>query len=433
MKRARTKKKETPVKKTSTKKKTTKKSTKKSRKKGKKLKIFLSIILCALIAMFIALGFGTEDNALFPIDTSTGKMNVLFLGTDKEGLRTDAMMIASYDFDNESLNILSVPRDTKVYVTNRKLTRKINEVHAMSKGGGEIMGPLASVEAVSALTGIPINYYVEFSFEAIDNMMEILGPVTFDVPDIEGRGRGMNYDDPAQDLHIHLKPGVQELSGNQVQQFLRYRKSNDGTVDGSDTSRVARQQEFLKALLEQKVNLSLIVKAPDIFNQIKKDIKTNFSAGEVAKYATHLLKLTPDKINTYSLPGEDKYVGGGWYFVPDMEAVADLIENTFGFDASGIDYKLEITGEKYTPKQVKTANPDKSATPKPTEKASEEASASPTPKPTPTPTATENDETPKPTKSASPTPKPTQEPTTEPLRPTQKPTQEPDDDYIYID
>ena len=83
----------------------------------------------------------------------------------------------------------------------------------------------------------------------------------------------MNYDDPTQDLHIHLKPGLQELSGNQIQQFLRYRKSNNGNGDGSDTSRVARQQDFVKARIDQKVNMSLVVKAPDIFSQIKKEIK----------------------------------------------------------------------------------------------------------------------------------------------------------------
>lgn len=256
-------------------------------KKNKRAKIFVTVLVCIVVLAAIGLGLGGGgDNALVPIDTSTGKMNVLLLGVDEAGLRTDAIMVASYDFDNESLKLLSIPRDTKVYVTNRKVTRKINEVHAMSKKGasGGIMGPLASVEAVSTLTGIPINYYVEFSFDAIDEIMDILGPVSFDVPDVEGGGKGMNYDDPTQNLHIHLKPGLQELSGNQVQQFLRYRKSNNNTVDGSDTSRVQRQQEFVKALIDQKVNMSLIVKVGDIYSQVKKNIKTNFSAGEIAKY-----------------------------------------------------------------------------------------------------------------------------------------------------
>ena len=151
----------------------------KKAKNMKRRRIFFLSVFAVIAIIFIALGFGgAGNNALLPVDTSTGKMNVLMLGVDQEGLRTDAMMIASYDFDSESLKLLSIPRDTQVYVKNRNVTRKINEVHAMTKKNGEIMGPMASIEAVTALTGLPIHYYVEFSFDAIDHVMDLLGPVT---------------------------------------------------------------------------------------------------------------------------------------------------------------------------------------------------------------------------------------------------------------
>lgn len=434
-------------------------------KKGKRrrAKIISAVLVCLIILVFIGLGFGGGDNALIPIDTSTGKMNVLLMGVDEDGLRTDAIMLASYDFDEESLKLLSIPRDTKVYVTNKKLTRKINEVHAMSKKGGGIMGPLASIEAVSALTGIPINYYVEFSFDAIDEIMEILGPVSFDVPDIEGGGKGMNYDDPVQNLHIHLKPGLQELEGNQVQQFLRYRKSNSNTTDGSDTSRVQRQQEFVKALIDQKVNMSLIVKAPDIYSQVKKNIKTNFSASEIAKYSTHLLNLSQENITTYSLPGADKHTSA-WYFECDLDATRTLIETEFGYDASDITNKMEITGEKYkstkTSKNDDTKNADDSdekntSKPKNTEEPvkTQKATSKPVSESTEKPKVTEKpknsvepsdkdeqlNETEKPKKTVEPTVNPskkTEEPqkTAEPARPTAKPTEEPSEsDFTVIE
>ena len=346
-------------------------------------------------------------------------------------------MIASYDFDDEFLKLLSVPRDTKMYVTNRKKTRKINEIHAMSKKGGGIMGPLGSIEAVTAITNIPINYYVEFSFDAIDEIADILGPVTFDVPDIEGGGKGMNYDDPTQDLHIHLKPGVQEISGNQYQQLLRYRKSNNEKIDGSDTSRVQRQQEFVKAILEQKVNMSLIVKATDIYAKVKKNIKTNFSAGEIAKYATHLPKLSSDKVTTFSLPGADKH-STAWYFECDFDAAKTLIETEFGYDASNITNRVEITGEKLkTPGKVNSEKPsseDKTSNKQETSKTEKPKASEPTK--TKAPVDEEKEETPsaKPTHKA--TPKPTEKPqeaeeetpkkTVEPARPTPN-TSEADD------
>lgn len=415
---------------------------KKPKKKGKAWKKIAAVLVIVVAVIFIGLGFQFGgDNALLPVDTSTGKMNVLLMGVDKEGLRTDAVMLASYDFDTESVKLLSLPRDTKFYVTNKKKYRKLTEIHALSNGKGDIVGPLGTIEAVTAITSIPIHYYVEFSFDAIDHVMDILGPVTFDVPDIEGNGQGMNYDDPAQDLHIHLKPGVQELSGNQVQQFLRYRKSNKGTVDGSDISRVGRQQEFVKALIDQKVNMALIIKAGDIFSEIKKEIKTNFSGGEVARYATHLLKLDPQNIQTFQLPGADKHEKA-WYFVCDLDEAKTLIETEFGYDASGITNKVEITGKAVNPKAVKkaekteeTSEPTEKATAKPSKKQSpqdtKEPAATKKPAKTETPEKTAKpaeEETPKPTKKA--TPEPTEEPAVE-----DEPEidSEPDDDVIVID
>ncbi len=302
-------------------------------------KVLLSLIAVLVILLLVAMGFGwfEEGELLAPIEN--GRVNVLILGVDEEGQRSDTIMIASYNTEEGKINILSIPRDTKVHIENRNITRKINEVHALSskQKKGEIVGAQATAEAVTQLTGIPINYYVEFSFAAIDNLFDILGPVEFDVPDVEGKGRGMNYDDPAQNLHIHLKPGRQMLSGNQIQQFLRYRKSNYGVGTGSDTDRVERQQNLIRAVIDQKVNLGILLKAPSIFSQISKDIKTNVQLGDITKYIRHIARLSGDGIQAYTLPGESATIGGGSYFVMNKEETKKLIGEVFGFEGEPTD------------------------------------------------------------------------------------------------
>ena len=329
-----------------------KKKFEKKRKKRRIITVCTGVFLLLIAACTIILGFdfsGNDlDNSMAPVDTETGKLNVLLLGVDKDGERSDSIMLVSYSFDDHSIKLLSVPRDTRMYVTDREVTRKITEVHGMHNSAGKMYGAAAVAESVTSLTGIPINYYVEFSFDALDNIMDILGPVTFDVPDIEGGGRGMNYDDGYQDLHIHLKPGLQELSGNQIQQFLRYRKSNYGTSDGSDISRVARQQELLKAIIDQKVNLELIVKIPDLFKEIKSQLKTNFGVSDVIKYAGHLKNISSENMHTYVLPGESALTGGAWYYVCDLDATAELVTNTFGYPVTSdeLSNEISLTGKK---------------------------------------------------------------------------------------
>ena len=404
------------------------KTKKKKKSIGKRIfKVLVSIMVILIVMIFVTLGFGLFDDSQILAPLENGKINVLMLGVDESGLRTDAVMVASYDVNAGKINMLSIPRDTKIYVQNRKMTRKINEIHAISsnKNAGFILGTQAMAETVQTLTGIPINYYVEFSFASIDHLFDILGPVEFDVPDVEGNGQGMNYDDPYQNLHIHLKPGLQKLSGNQVQQFLRYRKSNSGKGTGSDTDRVARQQEFVKAVIDQKVNLSTLLKLPNIFSQLSREIKTNISLNDITKYVRYFNKLSGEGITTYSLPGEAKTVGGGSYFVANLEETKALMRDTFGYDSEVSD---SVTLSETNPqKPLRVTNV--AVTPKPTQAPTVEPTKAPTKEPTKEPT----DE---PTKA--PTKAPTKEPTKAPVvtkEPTKAPavTKEPEDEIIILE
>ena len=338
---------------------------KKKRKKRRITTICLTValLLIVLVTVIMGLDFSNPDKTpeqvydFSAVDNETGKLNVLVLGVDKEGLRSDSIMLISYDFDDHTTKLLSVPRDTKMYVTDRNVTRKITEVHGMHNKEGKLYGAGAVAEAVSAITGVPINYYVEFSFDTVDKLMDILGPVEFDVPDIEGGGRGMNYDDPTQDLHIHLKPGVQKLSGNQIQQFFRYRKSNNGTSDGSDLSRVNRQQELLQAIVDQKVNLELITKVPGLFKELKSQLKTNLGTKDVVKYAGVLKNISSDSMSSFVIPGDTATIIKKSYFVCDLAQTAEMISTNFGYNVTADDLTTDISlsGKKATG-QTKTSS-----------------------------------------------------------------------------
>lgn len=388
------------------------------------LKAALITLGAVVVCIFIALGMGfvDESDLLSPIDRESGKINALLLGVDNDGLRTDSMIVVSFDLDTAEINMLSIPRDTKMYVVNRKLTRKINEIHAMSTqdGTGAIMGPIGSAEAVTQLTGIPINYYVEFSFDAIRNIFETLGPITYEVPDVEGGGKGMNYEDPAQNLYIHLKPGVQELDADQLLQLMRYRKGD------SDFARMERQQNVIKAVVEQKLNVSLLLKAPKLFSQIKKDISTNLSSSDVAKYAQYLGELSVDKIHSYQLPGETQHSAAGWYFICDIESTKTLITETFGFDASNITTNIEVYAKGSQAKAI--TNKKNTVTGKPS--AAKAPAATKVPASTKSPAVTKApaaSKTPAPTAAPQATKAPAVQNTKEPtVTPTPEPVKKPD-------
>lgn len=275
------------------------------------------------------------------VERNAEKINVLLMAMDIDGLRTDAIMLAQYDVEKNEVNMLSIPRDTKMYVGNRY--QKINAAHAFEKNG-KIGGAEATVEAVGRITGVPIHYYIDFSFDSIAHVVNEVGPVTFTIPDLYGDGVGMVYDDPVQSLHINLPPGTYELDGQKAVWLMRYRHGNKGPngedfkgyVNG-DADRVEMQHEFLKALVDQKMNASLILKMPAIFKNISKEIKTNLTAKDVVKYAKYFVGFSSMNIHAYSLPGEygdDKSNGSIWKM--NIEETQKLIQDVFGYDASGI-------------------------------------------------------------------------------------------------
>lgn len=310
------------------------------------LGISLAVII-AVAAVCMGIDFSGSNNEEAVDNTSTveaadGKINVLLMGVDVDGLRTDAIMLASFDTETKEVNMLSIPRDTKMYIGNRY--QKINAAHAFVDESGEIGGATATCEAVTRITGIPINYYVDFSFDAVAHVIDELGPIEFTIPDLYGDGVGMVYDDPVQSLHINLPPGDYQLNGQQAVWLMRYRHGNvdpstgvfKGYVNG-DSDRVEMQQKFLKAVVDQKVNASLILKIPSIFKDISSEIKTNFTVSEVIKYSKYLADFSSVNIHSYSLPGEyssDSANGDVW--IANMDEIRTMVQDVFGYPADNI-------------------------------------------------------------------------------------------------
>lgn len=288
---------------------------------------------------------GEEVDNTSTVEAYGGKINVLLMCTDIDGLRTDAIMLASYDTETKQVKMLSIPRDTKLYVGNRY--QKINAAHAYMKNG-VIGGPTATCEAVNRITGIPINYYVDFSFDAVAHVVNELGPIEFTIPDLYGDGVGMVYDDPVQGLHIDLPPGDYQLNGQQAVWVMRYRHGNaeynpetgrkefKGYPNG-DKDRIEMQQKLIKAIVDQKVNAAMILKVPAIFQAITSEIKTNFTAKDIIKYSKYLTGFSSSNIISFELPGKygnDSANGDVWEV--DLEKTRELVQTEFGYDAEGI-------------------------------------------------------------------------------------------------
>lgn len=254
---------------------------------------------------------------LDPYKSSNENVNILVLGGDKVNKNTDTMMLVNFNPATAKINVLSIPRDTKVRINNK--TAKINA--AYPGGGGE-----QAVESVGDLLGIDIKYYVYIDTSTFRKVIDKVDGVDYYVP------QDMNYDDPIQNLHIHLKKGQQNLDGKKAEQYMRYRQGNNGKVtknyDGSDLKRIDAQQNFIKELIRQKVNIFYLTKMNDILNVVFSNIDTDIEMAEVLRLSKNISKVNANEINMSMLPGASVQ-HNGWYYEMDQDEADKIVDQYF--------------------------------------------------------------------------------------------------------
>ncbi|NLB79811.1 MAG: LCP family protein, partial [Clostridiaceae bacterium] len=142
--------------------------------------------------------------------------------------------------------------------------------------------------------------------------------VYFDIP------RNMNYEDPTQDLYIHLKKGYQHLDGEQAVNLARFRNYPEGDID-----RIAIQQKLLKELAKQTLKADNILKIPDLVEIISENVKTDIDINEMLWLANEAKNIPLSGIETDMVPGVASTVNSLSYWLPYENALLDLINNRY--------------------------------------------------------------------------------------------------------
>ena len=239
------------------------------------------------------------------------RLNILAMGVNNK--MTDTIMLVSWDMKDNSVDVISVPRDTYYhrpgYEANSE--KKINAIYASE-------GVKAIAEAVSdVLYGIEINYYAIIDYNAVKTIVDSVGGVPMDVK------RNMHYEDPydTPPLVINLKKGPQILDGEHAVQFLRYRH---GYVNG-DLGRVEAQQEFIKSLYQQGIKNGILSSA----RVVTENIKSNLTVGAACRYALSALTIKNDSIETWIVPGVPRYIDETSYYIQSKEATKEMLDRIY--------------------------------------------------------------------------------------------------------
>lgn len=322
---------------------------KNTKNKRKKKHILRKIMLIILLILIIGIGWFTYKTyrnggglsgmlaTVVGHDENTKKdlkeIKVLILGvsTDLDSELTDTIMVASYNPNTQTANLLSIPRDTFTgkYKSKATASQKINCLYNISRD------PQKTLDAVNEITGLDIEYYVVVRTEALIKLVDAIGGVEFNVP------MNMYYTDKTQNLVIDLKEGTQIIDGNKAEQLLRFRHNNDGTsypieYGDNDFGRMRTQRDFIMATLKQTLKPGNIFKIGEILEIANENVETKLELSYVKDYIPYAVEFSTDNIKTATLPGttpDMKETNNVSVFIVDKEETEKLIQSMFYSDS----------------------------------------------------------------------------------------------------
>ena len=289
---------------------------------------FLRTLLRVLALLLVLLILGGVVSALFakmpetdrPIGARRdGCCTVLLCGTDEEGARTDTMVLLYLDRNNRKARLLSLPRDTMVNRSSGDL--KLNGVYWANGGakGDRDLGMDTLMDYVKDLVGFRPDGYMLIDLNCFEDLVDAMGGVTFDVP------MDMTYNDPTQDLYIDLKQGTQKLNGQQAMWLVRFRSG----YAMADLERIKVQRDFLGAAISQWKSLTRLPRAPYAALLLMRNTETDLSYRNLCWVALTLARCGSAGLESDTLPGEPKWVGGGAYYVQHRQETAALVNEKY--------------------------------------------------------------------------------------------------------
>ena len=235
------------------------------------------------------------EEAAAPIDETreAGCYTFMVAGRDVASGCTDVIIVGRFDTKNHTIHMVSIPRDTMI---DAKGEQKINLAYQANlvAGGNGVDGLLKEVKK---LLGFDIDSYAIVDIEAVEKLIDAIGGVYFEVP------MDMYYKDASQGLFIDIKKGYQKLSGADAVKVLRFRK---GYANG-DLGRINVQQDFIKALAEQMLDVGNIPNLGVAIEIYQEHVQSNLSAGMLLFYAKHFLDMDLNNIDFVDMP---QYNGG---------------------------------------------------------------------------------------------------------------------------
>ncbi|WP_051663061.1 LCP family protein [Alicyclobacillus macrosporangiidus] len=272
---------------------------------------------------------GSNPTPAVPHD---GTFNLLLLGIDAraqdEASRTDSIVLVHVDIPKHDYEVLSIPRDTRVNLPGYGETKITHANYLAELKGGESAGIQATLQAVSDLTGLTINYYAETNYWGLQDIVDAVGGISMDVPvDVK-----LTHPWYPEDKGKVIPKGEHFLDGKMVTEIVHERYSlPDGEFD-----RQRLQEAALVGIAKQVLQPGNVTKIPALVGTLSQYlVTTNLSQSDMLSLALGVKDFEAGQVHYYQVPGHGAMMMDPvvkqqlWYWIPDLQGLKDILEAHF--------------------------------------------------------------------------------------------------------
>ncbi|WP_107924206.1 LCP family glycopolymer transferase [Lysinibacillus parviboronicapiens] len=238
-----------------------------------------------------------DSKQLLP-SVSQDPISILLLGVDERPGdigRSDTMIVITVNPETETSTMMSIPRDTRAFISSKNTYDKINAAYAYG-GVGE------TAQTIERFLNIPIDYYVKVNMDGFKDIVDAVGGVTVNNPfafTLEG---------------IHIPEGKQHINGEVALKYVRMRKEDPR----GDFGRQQRQREVIDQIINEGSRLNSLVNYKKVLKALEKNVQTNLTFDQMIDIQrSH--KNGVKNIKQMEITGEGGKIDNLWYYIVSEE------------------------------------------------------------------------------------------------------------------
>jgi LCP family protein required for cell wall assembly len=247
--------------------------------------------------------------------TQKNPISLLLMGVDErqgDRGRSDTIIATTLNPNTNTMQMISIPRDTRTEIVGRGTIDKINAAYAY---GGTKMAEDTVQQFVG---GIPFDFYIKINMQGMSALVDAVGGVTvnnkLDWHDEGYYKKGYHY----QRGEITLDTGAKAMG------YVRMRHLDPQ----GDFGRNQRQRDVIMAIVNKMSNVSSVSRYSQILNALGGNVKTNLTFDDMKNLAFNYRNTRKHTID-YEVKGQGQTISGIYYLVvgaAEKQRVHDMIQ-----------------------------------------------------------------------------------------------------------